>query len=219
MKKLFFVFVCIASCLFSTAQTTDNKKTTDKKASEILNALTTKTKSYSNIKIDFAYVMENKTEKINESKKGTILVAGEKYRLDIAGQTVICDGKTTWTYIKDANEVQINSIEGNDDALTPNKLLTSYNEQYRSKLVREATENGVLVQVIDLFPKEGKSFFKVRLVIDKAKTQILSSTIFDKNGSTFAYQVNKFQTNLSIDASKFTFKEKDFPGVEVIDMR
>ena len=111
MKKLIFLAAVISSLCFYSAKAQD-----DSKAKTILNDLSASLKSYGLIKIDFSSKMENKTNNTNESKDGTIWLKGEKYRLEISGQTVICDGKTVWTYIKDANEVQINSVQPEEDA-------------------------------------------------------------------------------------------------------
>jgi hypothetical protein len=46
-----------------------------------------------------------------------------------------------------------------------------------------------------------------------------SITIFDKNGSTYTYTVNKFETDLPFTDSMFVFKTGEHPGVEEIDMR
>ena len=104
----------------------------DAKAVKLLDEVSAKTKAYKTIKADFTYTMTNKQAKINESKTGVLLVSGDKYRLTAAGQIVICDGKTVWTYIKESNEVQVNDVENKEESLTPSKLLTSYNENYNA---------------------------------------------------------------------------------------
>jgi outer membrane lipoprotein-sorting protein len=78
---------------------------------------------------------------------------------------------------------------------------------------------GTTVNIIDLTPIEGKSYYKVRLVIDKEKDQLHEITIFDKNGSTYSYVINSFTPNINLSESIFTFNKSDFPGVDVIDMR
>jgi len=82
---------------------------TDTKAQKILNDVSAKTKSYNSIRIEFTYKMENTAQKINDSYKGVLISKGNKYKLTVSGQDVISDGKTVWTYLKDANEVQVNS--------------------------------------------------------------------------------------------------------------
>lgn len=192
----------------------------DKKANDILNKLSAKMKTYINYKIEFVYTLENKTEKIKQSKNGTAIIKGDKYSLNVSGQRIISDGKTVWTYIPDADEVQINNVNPNDDdALNPSKLLSSYDKNYKAKLIKELNQGGVMTQIVDLVPIKGKNYFKVRLSIDKTKMQIISTEIYNKNGSTYMYKVSKFLSNLKIADSEFTFKASDFPGVEVNDMR
>jgi outer membrane lipoprotein carrier protein len=191
------------------------------KAKAILDAVSLQTKSYTSIEIAFSYVMENKTKKIKETKIGTASMKGDKFWLDFSGQQIMSDGKTVWTYIKDNNEVQINNNDPNDDqALNPAKLLTSYNKSFTPKFIKEETRGAVVYQIIDLTPLKARSYYKMRIEIDKAKKQIVNSIVYDKNGSTvYTYSVTKFVTNKPIPDTKFTFNTKDHPKVEVIDLR
>ena len=216
MKKILFLALITMIGLQVTAQ--DNDKG-DKKSNEILDKLTTRTESYKTIEVEFVYKMENTDAGIDEQTEGTLIVEGDKYRLNIAGQTVISDGKTLWTYIADAEEVQINSLEDSEESISPNKLLSSYNEEYRSKFIKEEFTYGTTAYIIDLTPIEGKSYYKVRLIIDKEKDQLLEATILDKNGSTYSYVIRKFIPNVEMPESTFTFNKAEFPDADVIDMR
>jgi outer membrane lipoprotein-sorting protein len=188
----------------------------DKKATAILDDVSAKTKLYKTIKLDFTYAMDNTKENIHDKFKGTLISKGDKYKLTAAGQDVISDGKTMWTYLKDANEVQINNAGEDDESFTPTKLLSGYSNDYKSKFISEKGNN----QLIELYPvKKGKSFTKVQLTIDKAKKQISKFVIFDRNGSTFSYIVDKFVTDQAIADNIFTFNKADHPGVEMNDMR
>ena len=53
-------------------------------------------------------------------------IKGDKYRLEFAGQDVISDGKTRWTYVKDANEIQIDNQRKDENAITPTNIFTLY---------------------------------------------------------------------------------------------
>jgi len=217
MKKILGILLIAFYCLSGFAQVGEEKG--DKKSNEILDRLTAITESYHTIKTEFAYKMKNAEADIDETEEGTLFVKGDKYRLLIAGQEVICDGETIWTYIEDAEEVQVNSIEDSEGSITPSNLLSSYNKDYKSKFIRESFQYGTTVYIIDLTPVEGKSYYKIRVIIDKKKYQLLEFTIFDKSGSTYSYIINKFVPNVEIEDSYFFFNAEDFPGVDVIDMR
>jgi outer membrane lipoprotein carrier protein len=186
------------------------------KASALLDEVSARAKSHKSIKVDFSYTMENKKAAINEGKTGTLLVSGDKYKMSAAGQMVICDGKTIWTYIKESNEVQVNTLENKDDALTPSKLLTSYNSNYKSKTIKS---NDPAIESIELTPNTTKNFTKAILGIDKAKKQVSSFTLYDKSGNTFTYKIKTYVTDTPVTDADFSFDAKKFPGVEVIDMR
>lgn len=187
----------------------------NKKAQTILDEVAAKTKAYKTIRIEFTYQMENKAQKINDSFKGVLFSKGDSYKLSFTGQEVISNGKTIWTYLKDANEVQINNVSKDDDSFTPTNLLSSYNENYKAKLLEENAKQ----QIIELTPNQKKNFSSVKVTVDRAKKMVSSITIFDKNGSSYTYQVNKFETDLPYKDSMFSFRIEDYPGVDVIDMR
>lgn len=188
----------------------------DKKATAILDEISAKTKAYKTLRIEFSYTMVNTKEKIKDNFNGILLSKGDKYKLSIAGQDVFCDGKTSWTYLKDAKEVQINDVGKDDDSFTPTKMLTSYSANYRSKFIADKDNK----QVIELTPlKKGKSLSKVILTIDKLKKQVSSFVMFDKGGNTFTYTVNKFVTDPPLADKEFVFNKADYPGIEVVDMR
>ena len=190
-----------------------------KSSEEILKQVSEQTKSYTSIRISFTYNMDNPSAKVHETETGVLLVNGDRYRLDIAGQKVISDNKTSWTYIGEANEVQINTVEDDENVLTPTRLLTSYSEDYKSRLVNEIKKDGRVQYVIELKPNADKTFTSVELNIDKELFRITRIAIQDKSGNTFSYLVNKFETDVKVNETDFTFNAKDYPGVEVIDMR
>lgn len=208
--KLFTTLALIAIALTTVGQNNDAK------ATALLDEVSKKTKSYKTIRADFSYTMVNAKAGINEEKGGTLWLSGDKYKMTASGQTVISDGKTVWTYIKESNEVQVNTLDNKDDALTPSKLLTSYNDNYRSKIIKSTDP---AIEQIEMIPTKSKTFTKAILAIDKAKKQVKRFTLFDKSGNTFTYQIKTFVTDGPVSPGEFTFDPSKYPGVEIIDMR
>jgi len=211
MKRLLGL-ILILGCLNGYAQK-------DEKATTLLEEVSTKTKTYSSIKADFTYSMDNKSARIHETKSGTLLVAGEKYIVDVAGQKVYCNGKEVWTYISASNEVQINEMDTRKEAITPTNILTSYNTNYQSRIIQDGDASDPNLEAIELIPYTQGNYEKVIVIIDKKLKQIKSFKIFDRNGNVFTYKVNRFQTDVPVKDSDFVFNEADHENVEVIDMR
>lgn len=214
MKKILITAILLTSAAFLNAQ--DNSK-----AKAILDGVSKQTKSYSTIDIAFTFTMQNTAKKTKDTKTGTACMKGEKYWMSYYGQEIFCDGQTVWTYIKENNEVQINVNDPNSDmTLNPVKLLTDYNKSYTPKFIKEETRGSKIFQIVDLTPVKPKSYYKVRLEIDKTQKQVVNAIIYDKNGvNVYTYSITKFVTNKTIPDTKFTFKTADHPGVEVIDLR
>jgi len=187
----------------------------DAKAIDILDKLSNKIKSYNTILLTFSNIFENKKEKIYEVKDGKLYLKGDKYKLEFKEQTIISDSKLVWTIINDANEVQVNNVNKDEDAVNPATIFTLYKKGYRSKFIKEENNN----QIIDLVPIKGKSYYKVRLIIDKVKNNISECIVYEKNGSTFSLKVKEFKPNVSMSDDMFTFNKAKYPGIEVVDLR
>ena len=112
----------------------------DEKATLVLDRLSEKTKSYSSIQIEFEHLFSNKSAGINEQSSGTLALQGDNFRIDMAQQLIINNGTTNWIYLKEMNEVQIMDYDAEEeDALSPNKLFTVYNEDHKNAYVEEKT--------------------------------------------------------------------------------
>ena len=215
MKKIIFLSMAMIFGFISIS----NAQVDDAKARAILDKVSAKAKEYKNMKFDFTYRMVDKSHNIDESLKGTVVLSGDKYKLDFMERTIISDGTTVWSHDPDAEEIQISNVSKDADAFNPSKLLTSYDESYRSKLMKTVKEEGREFVIIDLYPKKGKSFFKIRLKVDKAESQVVSASVYGKDNVTYTYSINKFVHDITTSAGFFTMKTSDFPDSEVVDLR
>lgn len=194
---------------------------TDKKAKDILDKLSAKTKAYTSIRADFSYSMINRERKINQVQNWKLLLKGDKYRLDMGDQLVISDGKTLWKILKNDKEVEESNAVGGEESLNPRNIFTMYEKGFKYKYIKEEKIGTKTAHTIDLFPlnPKEKDFSSIRLYIDKAALQVLKSEIKGKNGNLYTYDIQKFTTNEVLDQSLFTFKPSEYPGYEVNDLR
>jgi outer membrane lipoprotein-sorting protein len=215
MKKLVYILFALGYLQIQLANAQ-----VDKKAAAILSGVSAKYKSYKSINVDFAYTLENPSAKIKETQTGNLILSGAKYRLNIAGQEVICDGKTTWTYMKEAKEVQVNSVDANEDGIKPAEIFTMYDKGFLIKFVNESQVGAKVLQNLELTPTDkSKAFFKIKLTVDKSAKQLVKSVIFDKNGNRYTYVIKNFNANTAVSPSTFTYDAKKYPGVELVDLR
>lgn len=213
IKKLFAIFVTVLSTL------TLNVQAQDAKAKTILDKVSAKFKGYNSVKANFTLNISDAKGKSKGAKSGTFLLKGNKYRVNMQEQQIICDAKSIWTYLVDNKEVQITTFNANAQGISPAKLFSgSYNKDYSSTYAGEKTVAGKKVDVIDMIPNN-KSFKKLVLYVDKATATITGGIMHDKNGGTYGYSISGITPNAKVADTDFTWDSKKNPSVEVIDLR
>ncbi len=216
MRSIVLTCAIILIAVFSEAQQ-------DSKAKSILDEVSRKTKTFETILADFTFSLENKAMSINEKNEGTIKLKGQKYVVDLpdAGIKVYSDGKNSWSYMKQGNQVTISSIDDSgSDLMDPSSLFSIYEKGFISKFVAEKNVGGKQVYQIDLFPdKKEFDVSKITIDIDKATMMIKSAQLFDIDENVYGIVVKKMETNKDFPDSDFVFDAKKFPDIEVIDLR
>lgn len=212
MKRiLVFLFALIA---FNFANAQDNYV--------LLEQTAAKTEKYTSLKIDFNMTVENLHNAKRETYSGNAAYRNGLYKMDIMGQVVFSDGKTNWTYLKDAEEINITTNTGNTNVMTnPKALLHNYKDNYKVNYISDKFEKNRALVEYDLIPKkiEDKKFSKITLKIDKAKKQIYSIRYVGKDGMNYLIEIYKLVENPTIADSEIKYSSSLFPGAEVIDMR
>lgn len=185
------------------------------KAKTLLNEVSEIVKSYENISIDFKYTLENLSENIKQETKGDVVMQGEKYRLNILGVTRLFDGSKMYSISTEDEEVTISSyIEEDNDAITPSKMLSFYEDGYTYSLDIKQNINGRKIQYVKLIPIDSNSEIKeILLGIDAQTKHIYNLIQVGKNSTKTTFTVNSFDTNEPVSKSLFTFdasKYKDY---------
>ena len=215
--------------LLTTATISQSFAQKDAEARAILNKVSQKYHAYNIIKSDFSFDIEDQQSHIEQTQQGTLIVQAKtnKYKLILydqgsntsVGQEMISNGTDQWTYLAKDKEVQLNKADNGDEGFNPAKIFTIYEKGYKYIYTGDETLKGHVCQVIDLTPEGDKEFFKIRLWIDKAKKEIYSALIFDKNGGRFTYTIHSFTPDAQVPEIAFTYNSKEHPGVEVVDLR
>lgn len=219
MKILLFVFLVISSWA-GFAQTSNSGKN-DADAKAILDRVSSKFKSYKTVQANFTLSVTDANGKELGTKKGIVYIKGSKYRVSISGQEIYSDGNNIWTYDKSASEVQVTKFDPTTNTITPQKMFTNfYDKDFLYKLNGETKHGNKIIQEIELTPiDKTKAFFKVLVGIDKTSKNIVSTKLFEKNGNRYIYTVTALKTNSDLPESLFIFNSKDYPNVEVVDLR
>jgi outer membrane lipoprotein-sorting protein len=215
MKKIYvaLAFLCLAITSFS--------QNNDPEAKKLLDAVSSKFKSYKTVQATFTYKVENANDKVLSTQKGTVTMKSTKYRISFGGQEIWCDGTTVWSYDKNTNEVTINKLDGSSGTITPQKLFTNfYDKDFLYKLNGDKKVAGKTLSEIEMTPLDkSKPFHKVYILIDKNAKTLFSTEVLETSGNRYIYLVNSLKPNVNAPDGIFTFDKSKYPGVEVVDLR
>ncbi len=218
MNKYLLLLLIVTTHTFS-----QNDPDKDPKAKIILDELSKTTKTYSTITTEYSLVIYDKNKKKVEEQTGKAELKKEKFKLEIPGNNIVCDGKTIWNFNKDAKELTIKNYQPtNDDQITPNNFFTIYENGYKYKLDNDESVGKIKCHVVNLYPAvkpEKKKYHTIKLYIDIKKKQIIQSKVLMKSGEVYVYLVKKFQPNLNIADNTFTYDTKDLKPDQITDER
>src|ERR1700677_362693 len=103
LSSLFFLTILISSVSAQGKNDPDAKK--------LLDAVTTKFKSFKSVQAKFTLKIENAAGKVLGSKTGMVYMKGLKYRIDITGQNIYCDGVNVSTYDPSSKELTVTKVD------------------------------------------------------------------------------------------------------------
>lgn len=210
MKKLLLILSVLVISTSGFAQG-------DAKAKAVLNKVSSNLKALKSMKASFKISIKNKKGKNQGSKSGTVMMKGDKYRVKISGQEIICDAKSIWTYIKESNEVSISDFEDNDEAFSPSKLFTNFYEKEYGYKYLFAKDNITYIGLIPL--KKSVQYEKIIIKVNNKSNLIIGGKVYDKNGNTYSYSISNYSKNPALSNKVFVFNKSKYPKVEVIDLR
>ena len=218
MKKILSVAILMMTVfLTAMAQAPKGIGNSDPNAKKILDGVSAKFKSFKSVQSNFSLKIENAANKIMGNKKGTVYMKGTRYRVKVSGQDIFCDGSNVWSVDPASKEITLTKLDPSNNTITPQKLFTNfYDKDFLYKLNSDAKG----IQEIELTPiDKSKLFHKVIVFINKATQTITSTKVFEKAGNRYTYTVSDMKTTTNIADATFTFNQKNYPGMELVDLR
>ena len=125
------------------------------------------------------------------------------------------------TYIKETNEVNYQDFDPTASGdLDPTKIYSAYKKGFKYVFVDEKKVGTQILETVELTPTNKNSqVSKVQIQVNKADKSINNWKIFQKNGEKVTYKLEQFQPDVAVADNFFTFNAKQYPGVEVVDLR
>lgn len=201
MRKIIYAFLMfLAFFTVTDVKAQDAKKILDKAASAF-------TKS-GNVKIGFSAVANG------EKAGGSICISGKKFQLNTGDFICWFDGKTMWNYVVVNDEVNVSNPSAKEVArMNPYSFLSLYKKGYTCSMGKSTSYE------YEVILKGQKSSEFSRVTVRLSKKNYQPTYIKTEAKTTLEIKVNSYAGNQKFAVSTFTFNEKKYPNVEVIDLR
>lgn len=153
----------------------------------------------------------------SEGVRGSLaLKRGNKYILELAGQTIICNGKTVWNYNGSQKKVVISDFRDNPDNISPERIFMNFPRNYKPSLTTGENSNDLLLTLTPGKVRDQISDMQrvgLRLARD---IRLKSIAIFDGT-ALHEWEITDIKPDAGLADGAFEWKPP--LGVQVIDLR
>ena len=151
------------------------------------------------------------------SAQGSILLSGNRFKLDTDEFTTWFDGRTQWAYSPRTGEVNISEPTFEELAqINPFAVIGSLKDGYNARRVNAPKGSDRL----ELTPKhKGGDYSKVTLTLNAATHYPSAIEIVATDGARINIAVTSVKAGKMPDASAFRFNRSLYPRAEIVDLR
>ena len=205
MKKILLFLILYSSLTFAQGY---------EQAKNLLDRVSKEMKSKTNIRFDFDYVLENKTEQIRQEMEGNVTLAGDQYKLTFLDAIQLFDGTKTYTIVPENEEITISYPEEEEEvSISPTKLLSFYEEGYGYEWDIQQRVMGRNIQYIKLLPtatSEEVKYLLLGIDVDRLQVYRLIEVGLNRTLTTLTLKSQEF--NIALPEDYFEFNPAEYPN-------
>jgi len=177
-------------------------------------------RSLDGLEASFEQVMSSEFAGDTMRVRGSVVLAGNKYRVQTPTQTVVTDGSTTWIYTPADSQVVINDADASDAQITPETFLTASTDRYEVTSRTATTRLGADHVLLDVTATTSAARFEsVRLWVRRSDRLVTRMQATDRNGSTIDLRLRDLTVNPALLRDETPFQFSPPENVELIDLR
>ncbi|MDR1406639.1 MAG: hypothetical protein LBJ23_01160 [Tannerella sp.] len=191
------------------------------KAESILDKAAAAYENTNGITVSLAAHIRAERQGDSESFEAVIDMKGDKFRLIAPDMRTWFDGKTLWTYMVRANEVNISEPSGDElQTLNPIILLRQYGKDFNLSYAGESTSDlGKMADDVKLVAKRNHDIAEADLQIDRATSLPVRISVLMRNDVRNTIRIASMKTGVNQPETTFTFNAAEYPGVLEVDLR
>jgi outer membrane lipoprotein-sorting protein len=215
MKRILSVLLTTLFVLSLKAQTAQET------AKQVLDNAIMAFRTNEGVKINFTVKMFSKNPSSREIQC-IIQLKGEKFLLKTGDAVTWFDGETQWSYWIESGEVNITTPTAEElQSINPYALLSLYRNgfEYRQGTTVQFQGKPVYEIILRAIAESEQDISNIRLYIAKKSYQPVCVVMEQREGNRSEITVTNYQNRQKYDDTLFTFDKKNYPEVDIIDLR
>ncbi|CAM3247138.1 LolA family protein [Rhodothermus bifroesti] len=153
-----------------------------------------------------------------DTLKGTLLLSGDRYRIETPRQLLVTDGQTTWVYLPETRQVVMNRYVVDETAFSLHEFLVRYPERYNVEGGETVRYQGERHYRLRLRPRQRDAAVQeVTLWVRDRDLAITRLEVRDVNETHLTFMLTDIRFNPVVPNDAFTFHPPS--GVEIVDLR
>ena len=180
-------------------------------AEEVMKNCAAKLSNAPSVTVEFAIAQSD------GSATGSMLMSKRLFRLSAADLTIWFDGKTQWTYMANANEVNITEPTGEElMESNPFELISTFQQNFNCKVLTSSN----VADIIELTPKyKGTNISSAKITVSKSTGWPTAMIIAFDGGNTISVSIGKITVGKAVSVSQFRYDPKVCHGAQIVDLR
>lgn len=194
------------------------KATHAQEADEILRRLEEKYQATQALKADFTQTTTSAFSDAARTFRGTLLLQGDRYRVETDQQTVVTNGETTWIYTPAREQVIISDYEKDETAFVPSEFFYHYHDRFAVTSMETVEQKGTTYYILQMKPEKANAFYRAITLRVRARDALITRLkVKNANGTQMVFDLGNVEFGPPISASAFTFSPPS--EAEIIDLR
>ena len=197
----------------------------DARSQKIIDDMAARFKTYSTVSVSFSLTVTQLQNQQETGQEGKIWLKSNKYKLEVPEYVIYFDGSKIYQYLPDVKEVNITKPDPDDDSedfqlSNPQSFFNLSSKNFKSKLIKEGSQNNRKVYEIDLYPIHIKTsgYSRIKVMIEKSTLQLVYLRAVMTDG-TYTLSFKPYEIHqTALHDSFFTFNLLLHPDVEVNDL-
>lgn len=176
-------------------------------------------KADAGVRMDFTITLCDLSGDEQYSDKGVLKIDGDKYALLCDQMKLWCDGATQWSYIESNNEIYVSEPNAEDArTFSPVHIMELYKEGYKSSVDKKLSTASIDAIVL-VANARGLEIETVTVFLNRHTAQPVKLSVCYENGTTASIVIDSYKAKCKFATKEFRCREKDYRGVEFVDMR